>query len=44
MKTLILALVQWYTPKMIKPSVAAGDFARIPKRTAIARVQAGHAL
>ena len=44
MKTLILAMVQMYTPKTIKLTDAARDFARIPKRTAIAKVQAGHAL
>ena len=34
------ALVQKYAPMMIKLSDAAGDFARIPKRSAIAEAQA----
>ena len=35
-----LALVNKYAPMMIKISDAAGDFARIPKRSAIAEAQA----
>ena len=35
-----IALVQKYAPMMIKLSDAAGDFARIPKRSAIAEAQA----
>ena len=39
-KANFLALVQKYAPMMIKLSDAAGDFARIPKRSAIAEAQA----
>ena len=39
-KANFLVLVQKYAPMMIKLSDAAGDFARIPKRSAIAEAQA----